>query len=89
MPVAHGEGRYFDWPAGLQELARNEQVVFRYLDNPNGSLDDIAGVRNARGNVLGLMPHPERATESLLGSDDGALLFRSLVESAAVTAGAG
>jgi phosphoribosylformylglycinamidine synthase subunit PurQ / glutaminase len=83
MPVAHGEGRYFDWPAALDELDRTEQVVFRYLDNPNGSLHDIAGVRNARGNVLGLMPHPERATESLLGSTDGALLFRSLVESAA------
>jgi phosphoribosylformylglycinamidine synthase I len=83
LPVAHGEGRYFDWPAALDELDRTEQVVLRYLDNPNGSLHDIAGVRNARGNVVGLMPHPERATESILGSTDGALLFRSLVESAA------
>jgi phosphoribosylformylglycinamidine synthase len=82
MPVAHGEGRYFDWPDHLDQLEREEQVVFRYVDNPNGSLRDIAGIRNAAGNVLGLMPHPERAAEDVLGSDDGMLLFRTLVESA-------
>jgi len=89
MPVAHGEGRYYDEPAGLDELERDGRVVFRYLDNPNGSLRDIAGVRNEAGNVFGLMPHPERADEPLLGSADGLLLFRSLVESAGtVLAGA-
>jgi len=82
MPVAHGEGRYFDWPDHLEQLERDGQVVFRYVDNPNGSLRDIAGVRSADGNVLGLMPHPERAAEDVLGSDDGMLLFRTLVESA-------
>jgi phosphoribosylformylglycinamidine synthase len=81
MPVAHGEGRYFDWPDHLDQLERDGQVVFRYVDNPNGSLRDIAGVRNEGGNVLGLMPHPERAAEDVLGSDDGMLLFRMLVES--------
>jgi phosphoribosylformylglycinamidine synthase subunit PurQ / glutaminase len=88
MPVAHGEGRYFDDPAALDDLERDGRVVFRYLDNPNGSLRDIAGVRNAAGNVLGLMPHPERAADPLLGSADGMLLFRSLIQSAAATAGA-
>jgi phosphoribosylformylglycinamidine synthase I len=85
MPVAHGEGRYFDEPEMLDTLEREGQVVFRYLDNPNGSLREIAGVRNRAGNVLGLMPHPERAAEPLLGSDDGMLLFRSLMESGART----
>ncbi len=88
MPVAHGEGRYFDDPAALDSLERGGRVVFRYLDNPNGSLRDIAGVRNETGNVLGLMPHPERAADALLGSADGMLLFRSLIESVAATAGA-
>ena len=85
MPVAHGEGRYFDEPATLDQLEHGDRVVFRYLDNPNGSLRDIAGVRNERGNVVGLMPHPERADDPLLGSADGMLVFRSLVESAART----
>ena len=88
MPVAHGEGRYYDEPARLDELEREDRVVFRYIDNPNGSLRDIAGVRNEAGNVLGLMPHPERADEPLLGLADGLLLFRSLVESAAAMMGA-
>jgi phosphoribosylformylglycinamidine synthase len=83
MPVAHGEGRYFDDEPALDALDGAGRVVFRYLDNPNGSLRDIAGVRNAAGNVVGLMPHPERADEPLLGSADGMLLFRALVESAA------
>jgi len=85
MPVAHGEGRYFNDDAALDELERGGRVCFRYLDNPNGSLRDVAGVANAAGNVVGLMPHPERADESLLGSADGMLLFRSLVDSAART----
>jgi phosphoribosylformylglycinamidine synthase subunit PurQ / glutaminase len=85
MPVAHGEGRYYDTLEALDGLERDRRVVFRYLDNPNGSVRDIAGVRNEAGNVLGLMPHPERADEPLLGSADGLLLFRSLVESAAGT----
>jgi len=85
MPVAHGEGRYFADDDALDALESNDAVVFRYLDNPNGSLRDIAGVRNGAGNVVGLMPHPERADESLLGSDDGMLVFRSLIESAART----
>jgi phosphoribosylformylglycinamidine synthase len=83
MPVAHGEGRYFNDDRALDELERDGRVAFRYLDNPSGSLRDIAGVRNAAGNVVGLMPHPERADEAILGSADGMLLFRSLVESAA------
>jgi phosphoribosylformylglycinamidine synthase len=62
-------------------------VVFRYVDNPNGSADDIAGIRNERGNVVGLMPHPERACEEVLGSDDGAVLLRSLLTPAPVAAG--
>jgi phosphoribosylformylglycinamidine synthase len=80
MPVAHGEGRYFDDGPALDELERSGRVVFRYLDDPNGSLRDIAGVCDQAGTVVGLMPHPERASEALLGSADGLLLFRSLVE---------
>jgi phosphoribosylformylglycinamidine synthase I len=85
MPIAHGEGRYFLPDADLDALEARAGVVFRYApgSNRNGSLRDIAGVINERGNVCGLMPHPERAGERLLGSDDGLLLMRSLVESAA------
>ena len=89
LPVAHGEGRFFAWPDDLERLESGGQVVFRYEDNPNGSIHDIAGVRNAAGNVVGLMPHPERAAEGLLGSADGMLILRSLVEHAGgVLAGA-
>lgn len=86
MPIAHGEGCYWLPDADLDALEDRGQVVFRYTapeGNPNGSLRDIAGVINERGNVCGLMPHPERAAESLLGSDDGMHLVRSLVESLA------
>ena len=95
MPVAHGEGCYFADPATLDALERDGQVLFRYVEgdgtsaeagnpaNPNGSLRGIAGVSNAAGNVAGLMPHPETASEAILGSDDGLLIIRSLVESAA------
>jgi phosphoribosylformylglycinamidine synthase subunit PurQ / glutaminase len=85
MPVAHGEGCYFLPEPELNMLEARGGVVFRYAapeGNPNGSARDIAGVINEQGNVCGLMPHPERASEPLLGSDDGMLLFRSLVESA-------
>ena len=100
MPVAHGEGRFYADDATLEELERDGQVLFRYVDtagapagpddpaNPNGSLRAIAGVMNAAGNVAGLMPHPERAAESILGSDDGMGIIRSFVESAARAASA-
>jgi len=85
MPIAHGEGAYFLPDEQLDALAARGGVLFRYApgSNRNGSLRDIAGVINEQGNVCGLMPHPERAAERLLGSDDGLLLLRSLVESAA------
>src|SRR6185503_233516 len=95
MPIAHGEGCYFADDATLDELERDGQVLFRYVHadgtpagvdgdpaNPNGSLRAIAGVRNARGNVAGLMPHPERAADRLLGSDDALPILLSLVEAA-------
>jgi phosphoribosylformylglycinamidine synthase subunit PurQ / glutaminase len=91
MPIAHGEGCYYADEASLDQLERDGQVLFRYVDavgeatteaNPNGSLRAIAGVVSARGNVAGLMPHPERAAEKVLGSDDGFGILRSLVESA-------
>ena len=77
IPVKHGDGRYVP-PPDLDPA----QVVLRYLENPNGSIDDIAGVCNERANVMGLMPHPEHAVDPLLGSADGALLLASLVEAA-------
>ncbi len=98
LPVAHGEGCYYADEAGLDALERDGQVIFRYVDdgganaepgnpaNPNGSLRAIAGVINAAGNVAGLMPHPERAAEEVLGSDDGMGILRSLVVSAARSA---
>jgi phosphoribosylformylglycinamidine synthase I len=102
MPVAHGEGCYFADPATLDALEADGQVLFRYVRedgsvaaetddpaNPNGSLRAIAGVRNAAGNVAGLMPHPERASDAILGSEDGFGLVRSFVESAASMSQAG
>jgi phosphoribosylformylglycinamidine synthase subunit PurQ / glutaminase len=77
LPVKHGDGRYLP-PSDLDAA----QVVLRYLDNPNGSVESIAGVCNEAGNVMGLMPHPEHAVDPLLGSDDGALLLASLVDAA-------
>jgi phosphoribosylformylglycinamidine synthase subunit PurQ / glutaminase len=82
MTVGNGEGNFFADEATLDRIEGEGQVVFRYLDNPNGSSRDIAGVVNARGNVLGLMPHPDRAFEPELGSADGALLFQSVAASA-------
>lgn len=84
FPIAHGEGRYYADEATLHQLEEGRQVVFRYVEhqgqggNPNGSLADIAGIVNQRGNVLGMMPHPERAVEDALGSVDGRGLFESL-----------
>jgi len=88
IPIAHGEGNYLAEPAALAELNRNRQVVFRYCDekgavtdaaNPNGALENIAGITNYQGNVLGMMPHPERASESILGSEDGRVIFESIL----------
>jgi phosphoribosylformylglycinamidine synthase len=89
MPIAHGEGNYFLPDGELDALEERGGVLFRYaapVGNPNGSARDIAGVIDERGTVAGLMPHPERAAEALLGSDDGMLLFRSLVETTAAGA---
>ena len=92
MPIAHGEGNFFCPPEALEELEANEQIVFRYCDprgnltpgaNPNGSLAHIAGVCNREGNVLGLMPHPERASESAMGCEDGLRIFQSVLAVAA------
>ena len=80
IPVAHGEGNFFIDDEGLKRLEGEGQVVFRYsIHNPNGARNDIAGIINQKGNVLGMMPHPERAAEKLLGSEDGRLLFESLL----------
>ncbi len=87
IPIAHAEGNYVCNDATLAELEDNNQIIFRYCDengaatdaaNPNGSLNNIAGISNKEGNVLGMMPHPERACDELLGSDDGRDIFRSL-----------
>ena len=82
MTVGNGEGNYFADEATLDRLEGEGQVVFRYRDNPNGSARDIAGIVSARGNVLGMMPHPDRAFEPELGSTDGAVLFQSVLASA-------
>ena len=89
MPIAHGEGNYFADPEVIAALERNRQVVFRYVDdagqalpgaNPNGSANGIAGICNAERNVVGLMPHPERACEAALGSADGRVVLQSVVQ---------
>ncbi|CAI2656141.1 Phosphoribosylformylglycinamidine synthase subunit PurQ [Apilactobacillus kunkeei] len=79
IPIAHGEGNYYCDDETLAQLKANDQIVFTYEDNPNGSCDNIAGVVNEQGNVLGMMPHPERAVESILGGTDGLKLFKSLL----------
>src|ERR1700722_12450617 len=90
IPIAHGDGNYYCDEATLAELERNHQIVVRYsapngrervAANPNGSLANIAGICNRERNVMGLMPHPERAVEAALGSDDGLVIFRSLIQS--------
>jgi len=82
VPINHFEGNYTAEPATLQRLETEGRVVLRYVDNPNGSANDIAGVCNEAGNVVGLMPHPERATSDLLGSTDGLVLLSALVAAA-------
>ena len=88
IPIAHSDGNYFILGEGLRQLMENDQIVFRYCDevgnvspeaNPNGSLENIAGICNQTKNVLGMMPHPERASEVILGSDDGKYIFQSIV----------
>jgi phosphoribosylformylglycinamidine synthase len=92
VPIAHGDGNYFCDAETLAELQRENRIVFRYgsaegavneASNPNGSLDNIAGICNRERNVLGLMPHPERASEALLGSNDGRIIFYSLADTLA------
>ncbi len=85
IPIAHGEGCYYADQRTLDELEAEDRVAFRYVDNPNGSLRDIAGILSRERNVLGMMPHPERASDPLMGSSDGILIFRSMV--AALAAG--
>ncbi len=80
IPVAHGEGNYFAEPETIKALEGEGRVAFRYIDNPNGSLRDIAGILSEKKNVLGMMPHPERVAEPLHGCTDGAALFDSLVK---------
>ena len=89
IPIAHNEGNYYIDANGLEDLRNNNQIVFRYCSatgdvndqyNPNGALDNIAGIINEHGNVLGMMPHPERSAESELGSNDGFFLFKAMVK---------
>ena len=82
IPIKHGEGGWFAHEELAAELEARRQIVLRYETNPNGSVADVAGVCNDRGNVMGLMPHPEHAVDPLLGSTDGALILGSLVEAA-------
>jgi len=93
IPIAHNEGNYYIDNEGLKELEENRQIVFRYSNfqgdvekryNPNGAVSNIAGIINKEGNVLGMMPHPERSSEEKLGSEDGALIFESVIKSLAV-----
>lgn len=89
LPINHFEGNYTCDPETLARLRDLDQIVLRYVENPNGSLDDIAGVSNEAGNVVGLMPHPERAAEAILGSADGAVLLRALLAAAGASARSG
>ncbi|KRK65672.1 phosphoribosylformylglycinamidine synthase I [Companilactobacillus tucceti DSM 20183] len=81
IPVAHGEGNYYCDESTLNELNKNNQIVFKYCSNINGSVENIAGISNKKGNVLGMMPHPERALEEIVGSDDGLKMFQSILKS--------
>jgi phosphoribosylformylglycinamidine synthase len=82
MPIAHGEGCYFAEERTLDELEAEDRIAFRYDGNPNGSLRDIAGILSRERNVMGMMPHPERATEPLMGSSDGLTVFQSMMGAA-------
>lgn len=97
IPIAHGEGNYYCDEKTLQELEKNGQVVFRYCDaagnvaveaNPNGSLNNIAGICNKEGNILGMMPHPERCAEAILNNTDGRMIFESIMAGSLVKTGA-
>ncbi|TMK65339.1 MAG: phosphoribosylformylglycinamidine synthase subunit PurQ [Actinobacteria bacterium] len=88
LPINHFEGNYVCDAKTLDQLRAEERVVLRYVANPNGSLDDIAGISNEAGNVVGLMPHPERASDPILGSDDGVVLLRALLSAARARAAA-
>ncbi|MDP9053252.1 MAG: phosphoribosylformylglycinamidine synthase subunit PurQ [Acidobacteriota bacterium] len=79
LPVAHGEGRYFADEKTLDALEAEDRIAFRYLDNPNGSMRDIAGILNTQRNVMGMMPHPERACDPLMGSTEGMGIFESML----------
>lgn len=81
IPIAHGEGNYFCDEDTLTDLVSNNQILFRYNDNPNGSIADIAGIQNKKRNILGMMPHPERVSDSTLGNTDGLKLLQSVAES--------
>jgi phosphoribosylformylglycinamidine synthase len=81
IPIAHGEGNYYCDEDTLTDLISNNQIVFRYKNNPNGSLYDIAGIQNVNRNVLGMMPHPERCSDPSLGKTDGVKILRSIIES--------
>ena len=92
IPISHGEGNYYVDAPTLETLNRNGQILLRYCDaegnitsqsNPNGALENIAGITNEKGNVLGMMPHPERCCETLLGGTDGKLIFQSIIEGVA------
>jgi phosphoribosylformylglycinamidine synthase len=94
IPIAHGEGNYYIDPEGLQKLKNNSQIILRYCSetgvvspelNPNGSLENIAGVCNEKRNVFGLMPHPERFSEAALGSADGVFVWQSILNNLAVS----
>jgi phosphoribosylformylglycinamidine synthase len=94
IPIAHGEGNYYIDPEGLQKLKNNDQIILRYCSetgvvspefNPNGSLENIAGVCNEKRNVFGLMPHPERFSEAALGSADGVFVWQSILNTLAVS----
>ncbi|TPV39969.1 phosphoribosylformylglycinamidine synthase subunit PurQ [Bacillus dicomae] len=80
IPIAHGEGNYYCDEETLKRLEENNQIAFRYVENPNGSVSDIAGIVNEKGNVLGMMPHPERAVDELLGGAEGLKVFQSILK---------
>lgn len=80
IPIAHGEGNYYCDEATLKELEEKNQIAFRYVENPNGSVSDIAGIVNEKGNVLGMMPHPERAVNEILGGAEGLKVFQSILK---------
>lgn len=85
IPIAHGEGCYVADERTLEELEAEDRILFRYVDNPNGSLRNIAGILNRERNVMGMMPHPERASDPLMGSTDGLVIFQSMVSAHALS----